>query len=162
MQVVNHPRAVSGLVGRCARVYVFHPVLHGIVEQHCDLARRGGHCLCRRRPVRCRFVPRLRQQAAGAPRLGSPNGVCATRALPPEILLLGARQSQEVKCLGLGAQQSSKSPASQMTVRGPQHALQSCSRHINERTPPSEPPDVRPPTSSTAWLRAATRCKGGH
>jgi hypothetical protein len=42
MQVVNHPRAVSGLVGRCARVYVFHPVLHGIVEQHCDLAHGAG------------------------------------------------------------------------------------------------------------------------
>jgi hypothetical protein len=45
MQIVNHPRAVSGLIGRRTRVYIFHPVLHGIVEQHCDLARRGGHCL---------------------------------------------------------------------------------------------------------------------
>src|SRR5580658_3912692 len=39
MQVVNHPRAVSGLVGRRAWVYVFHAVLHGVVEQDRDLAR---------------------------------------------------------------------------------------------------------------------------
>src|ERR1700733_12863602 len=45
MQVVYHSRAVSGLISRRTRVYIFHPVLHGIVEQHCDLARRGSHCL---------------------------------------------------------------------------------------------------------------------
>jgi hypothetical protein len=44
MQIVNHPCAVSGLVGGRARVYIFHPVLHRVIEQHCDLARRGGHC----------------------------------------------------------------------------------------------------------------------
>jgi hypothetical protein len=44
MEIVNHPGAVSDLVGGRARVYIFHPVLHRVVEQHCDLARRGGHC----------------------------------------------------------------------------------------------------------------------
>src|ERR1700757_2515773 len=45
MQIGNHPRTVSGLVGGRARIYIVHPVLHRVVEQHCDLARRGGHCL---------------------------------------------------------------------------------------------------------------------
>src|SRR5262245_2415967 len=42
-QIVNDPRAVSRLVEGRARVYIVHPVLHCVIEQHCDLARRGGH-----------------------------------------------------------------------------------------------------------------------
>jgi hypothetical protein len=96
MQIVNHSRAVSGLVERRARVYTFDPVMHCIVEQDCDIARRDGHCFgladARRQP------PVEGVQAA--PRPGYPNGVCAMREAP-EILLLCARQSQEVKCFAL-------------------------------------------------------------
>ena len=56
MQIVDYPRAVACLVGRRTGVDVLHSVTHGVVEQDCDLARRGGHRLgladaCREPPV---------------------------------------------------------------------------------------------------------------
>ena len=45
MQIVDHPRAVACLVERRAGIDVLHSVTHGVVEQDCDLARRGGHRL---------------------------------------------------------------------------------------------------------------------
>jgi hypothetical protein len=84
MQIVNHPRAVSGLIGRHTRVYILHPVLHGIVEQRCDLARRGGHCLgladARREPsvegAQCGVGSPQGCGSKPQVRRGSPNGRC--------------------------------------------------------------------------------------
>ena len=42
MQIVDHPRAVACLVRRRSGIDVFHSMTHGVVEQHCDLAGRGG------------------------------------------------------------------------------------------------------------------------
>src|ERR1700721_4870530 len=41
MQIVDHPRAVTGLVEGRAGVDVLHPGTQGVVEQDCNLARRG-------------------------------------------------------------------------------------------------------------------------
>ena len=46
MQIVDYSRAVACLVGRGPGVDVFHSVTHGVVEEDCDLAGRGGYSLC--------------------------------------------------------------------------------------------------------------------
>ena len=45
VQIVDHPRTVARLVGRGPGIDVIHSVTHGVVEQNCDLAGRGGDCL---------------------------------------------------------------------------------------------------------------------
>ncbi len=45
MQIFDHPLTVSGVLERRTRVDIFHSVTHGVVEQSCNLARRGGHRL---------------------------------------------------------------------------------------------------------------------
>jgi hypothetical protein len=82
---------------------------HGVVEQYSNLARRGGDGLGL-------SDPRRKPPVEGPERgVGPPNGygrkpaatlperfVRDDSTLPPEILLFGARPSQEVKCLALG------------------------------------------------------------
>ena len=94
------------LIGRCTGADVLHSVPYGIVEQDCDLARRGDDRLgladARReppvegadwcygsKPQQCRSAPPERR-------------VPTSSILPSEILLLGARPSHEVKCFALG------------------------------------------------------------
>src|SRR6266404_8837290 len=43
MQILDHALAVPGLVERRTRIDVLHSMAHGVIEQNCDLARRGGH-----------------------------------------------------------------------------------------------------------------------
>jgi hypothetical protein len=43
MQIIDDPGAIACFVER--RAGVDHSVTHGVVEQNCDLARRGGHRL---------------------------------------------------------------------------------------------------------------------
>src|SRR6267154_764129 len=45
MQIVDHSRPVTRLVGRGPGIDIVHSVSHSIVEQNCDLAGRGGHGL---------------------------------------------------------------------------------------------------------------------
>src|SRR3954467_10901779 len=45
MQIVDHSRPVTRLIGRGPRINIVHSVSHGIVEQNCDLAGRGRHGL---------------------------------------------------------------------------------------------------------------------
>src|SRR6476619_1027347 len=45
MQILDHALAVPGLVERRTRIDVLHSMAHGVIEQNCDLARRGGHRL---------------------------------------------------------------------------------------------------------------------
>ena len=45
MQIVDHSRPVTRLVGRGSGIDIVHSVSHSIVEQNCDLAGRGGHGL---------------------------------------------------------------------------------------------------------------------
>ena len=58
MQIMDYPRAVACLVERRTGIDVLHSVTYGVVEQDCDLARRGGHRLGladarREPPVEC-------------------------------------------------------------------------------------------------------------
>src|ERR1019366_1833356 len=65
MQIVHYPCAVARLVVRCTGVDVLHSMTHGVIEQDCDLACRGGHRLglanARREPpeegAQCRVGP---------------------------------------------------------------------------------------------------------
>src|SRR5258708_26301815 len=43
MQIVDHSRPVTRLVGRGPGIDIVHSVSHSIVEQNCDLAGRGGN-----------------------------------------------------------------------------------------------------------------------
>src|SRR5919106_2813236 len=43
-QVVQYPLAIAFLVVSGAGIDIGHAVSQGVVEQHRDLARRGGHC----------------------------------------------------------------------------------------------------------------------
>ena len=45
MQIVDHSRPVTRLVGPGPGIDIVHSVSHSIVEQNCDLAGRGGHGL---------------------------------------------------------------------------------------------------------------------
>ena len=45
MQIADHSRPVTRLVGRGPAIDIVHSVSHSIVEQNCDLAGRGGHGL---------------------------------------------------------------------------------------------------------------------
>ena len=45
MQIVDHSRPVTRLVGRGPGIDIVHSVSHSIVEQNCDLAGRGSHGL---------------------------------------------------------------------------------------------------------------------
>ena len=45
MQIVDHSRPVTRLVGRGPGIDIVHSVSHSIVEKDCDLAGRGSHGL---------------------------------------------------------------------------------------------------------------------
>ena len=42
---VDHPRTVACLIERRAGIDILHSMTHGVIEQNCDLAGRGGHGL---------------------------------------------------------------------------------------------------------------------
>ena len=128
MQIVDHPRAIARLVVRRTGVNVLHSVTYGVVEQHGDLARRGGHRLgladaSREPPVEraqrgvgpsnSYTAARRRSAAARLPQ----RRVLDDSTFPPEILLLGAKPSQEVKCFAL-AQAERSSPHSAIGMPG--------------------------------------------
>jgi len=112
MQIMDQPLAVACLVERRAWIDVLHSVTYSVIEQDCDLARRGRHRLGlanarREPPVECaqRGVGPSNGYGSKAQERSGPAAATACSdesTLPPEILLLGAKHSQEVKCFALG------------------------------------------------------------
>ncbi len=93
------------------RIGVGHSVTERVVDQHRDLARRRGDRLDLadsrgQPPVKAPSAVWVRPTAPAASRTAAPrpdcrSGACGS-ATAPEILLCGARPSQEAKCWALG------------------------------------------------------------
>ena len=119
MQIMDQPLAVACLVERRAWIDVLHSVTYSVIEQDCDLARRGRHRLGlanarRKPPVECAQRGVGPSNGYGSKARLPQRRVRGESTFPPEILLLGAKHSQEVKCFALGQAERS-SPHSAMS-----------------------------------------------
>ena len=111
-EVGENPGAISVLVIGGAGVCVVYSMSQGVVEQGGDLACGCGHRFgladaCgqpsiegAQRRLRATDGHRGQPQQRGGSAAGSPRS--GRKHLAPEILLAGARHSQEVKCLAFG------------------------------------------------------------